>query len=509
MESIETPKHKLELWKQHIAKYIDDKGTKEKPIVAEILQEHDIDVLLQGSTLGRRRQAQTGRSASNPTDGIDSDSISSDDSDDEDEDPDFTIDGEIDSDYLSSDWSDSDMEEELQLLDDDDSFEVYENTFLEDVLENLRKIPNKHNWKNKTTSDLVQFYLTDTTKATNLYHEELDVFNGMILTYTGVQIFQKSTSKFEKVTRLIRNLGQHCAPVKNSIPVTHQPKSLLLLAKKGLLDKMYPKIMLCIVVAKCKIKSEMQHWERRSTIPTILQIENENEEVYFEHKIYSYPNYSAIRNQVEHRCTDPGHTLANIRSQISRHGYDYVSTDAFAQISTSNHEVLPRSIVLDQLDKQSIPIAKRFFSTEVESVLSSNDNIEEANFVKLVRNWFESCDERGITTFERLYNLQRMYNFLDAKLDYTDFPPPTQYIEGMPVQTYECIMQGISTRMALYASSDLPINQRSISTLAVESFFSQLTQMEFTGLGCPKSVDIPRLITHVTELNNVRHDANR
>ena len=30
--------------------------------------------------------------------------------------------------------------------------------------------------------------------------------------------------------------------------------------------------------------------------------------------------------------------------------------------------------------------------------------------------------------------------------------------------------------------------------------------MKFSGLGCPKAVDIPRLITHVTQLNAIRHD---
>ena len=33
--------------------------------------------------------------------------------------------------------------------------------------------------------------------------------------------------------------------------------------------------------------------------------------------------------------------------------------------------------------------------------------------------------------------------------------------------------------------------------------------MEFSGLGCPKAVDIPRLISHVTELNNIRHELDR
>ena len=74
---------------------------------------------------------------------------------------------------------------------------------------------------------------------------------------------------------------------------------------------------------------------------------------------------------------------------------------------------------------------------------------------------------------------------------------------------YESIMQGISTRMQIFALSPTPVNQRSISTLSIESFFSELTNMEFSGLGCPKAVDIPRLISHVTELNNIHHKLDR
>ena len=79
----------------------------------------------------------------------------------------------------------------------------------------------------------------------------------------------------------------------------------------------------------------------------------------------------------------------------------------------------------------------------------------------------------------------------------------------MPVQMYESLLQGISTRMEIFALFNMPINQRSVSTLAVESFFSDLTNMEFSGLGCPKAVDIPRLITHVTQLNTIHHNKAR
>ena len=85
-------------------------------------------------------------------------------------------------------------------------------------------------------------------------------------------------------------------------------------------------------------------------------------------------------------------------------------------------------------------------------------------------------------------------------------PLPFGYIKGMPIPTYEALMQGITTRLQIFQLSNMPINQRSISTIGIESFFSKLTAMEFSGLGCPKAVDIPRLISHVTELNSIQHD---
>ena len=42
--------------------------------------------------------------------------------------------------------------------------------------------------------------------------------------------------------------------------------------------------------------------------------------------------------------------------------------------------------------------------------------------------------------------------------------------------------------------------------MAVESFFSDLTRYEFSGLGAPKAVDIPKLISHIGYVNTIKHD---
>ena len=249
-------------------------------------------------------------------------------------------------------------------------------------------------------------------------------------------------------------------------------------------------------------------WESEGSIPLNLEI-SQGPATPFTHCSYSYPGISLQRNQPEYRCIDPGHTLANMHSQISRHGYTFCKTDAFKRVSESYHSILPKSILEDKLDRQSIRIAKRFFSKDVQEELTKNNDHNEAKFVSLVCNWYEACDERGIDIYVRLRNLEKFYRFMHSKVNWETFPPPGRYVQGMPVQTYESIMQGISTRMQIFAMSPTPVNQRSISTLSIESFFSELTNMEFSGLGCPKAVDIPRLISHVTELNNISHELDR
>ena len=160
---------------------------------------------------------------------------------------------------------------------------------------------------------------------------------------------------------------------------------------------MYPKIYLQIVVAKCIAVSKMNQWEKSSPIPMNYIIDQGNDPS-FSHLSYSFPNKSSVRDNIEHRCIDPSHTLANMRSQISRHGYEILLQRSLLQ---GFRDVLPKSIIIDQLDRQSIRISKRFFSKEVEAVLNKNGDKKEANFVHLVRDWYEACDERGIHIHER------------------------------------------------------------------------------------------------------------
>ena len=187
-----------------------------------------------------------------------------------------------------------------------------------------------------------------------------------------------------------------------------------------------------------------------------------------------------------------------------------MSTQAFINVSKSNHDILPHATVEDKMDRQNSTISERFFSEDVEKILKENGDESEATFVHRTRDWFNACDKRGMPIEERLEKLQSMYEYMIAKCNMSDYPPPGSHIRGIPIKTYEALLHSISTRFSLFGlSSKQKYNTRSISTLAVESFFSDLTHYEFSGLGAPKAVDIPKLLSHVVHINTLKHNPDR
>ena len=138
-------------------------------------------------------------------------------------------------------------------------------------------------------------------------------------------------------------------------------------------------------------KTAATNWFNKSQIPTTFRVDQDDGD-FFEHESHSYPEFSESRAQHEYNCIDPGHTLANMRSQISRYDYEFCRKAAFIKVSETNHKVLPKWILEDSLDRQSIRIVKYFFSSDVDKELTKNGDTQEANFVHLVGNWFEACN---------------------------------------------------------------------------------------------------------------------
>ena len=146
----------------------------------------------------------------------------------------------------------------------------------------------------------------------------------------------------------------------------------------------------------------------------------------------------------------------------------------------------------------------------MQKILTSLNYDTEAEFVHYTRNWHRACDERGLDVKIRLFHLNNFYNYLMNSLELHKYPPIQNYISGIPIKTFKALLHCISTRFSLFhLSSKNSYNSRAISTLAIESFFSDLSRFEFGGLGAPKAVDIPKLISHVAHINIAKHNPNR
>ena len=158
-------------------------------------------------------------------------------------------------------------------------------------------------------------------------------------------------------------------------------------------------------------------------------------------------------------------------SSCNENGFDFFDKTAFLCVCHVNKKILSRTIVTELLDQQSVEIAKCIFSKAVEDIMIQNGDIKEARFVKLTREWYEACDECGIHPNEHINKWINMHNFLMEQVNLAEFPPST-HVKGIPIITFEGLLQGTSTRMMLYHFAKLgTFNNRAISTLGIESFF--------------------------------------
>ena len=104
-----------------------------------------------------------------------------------------------------------------------------------------------------------------------------------------------------------------------------------------------------------------------------------------------------------------------------------------------------------------------------------------------------------------------MHNFLNEQINFDRFPfTHNCYVNGMPIQTFEAILQNISTCLQLYTfANDSTYNTHSISTLLNKSFFSDLVRLDRESHGYLKACNIPHVMGQVVTLNYFKHKPNK
>ena len=383
------------------------------------------------------------------------------------------------------------------------------------VLNKLQHSRYKVKWNSYDVHDFLNGFLSTRHKIAKLKHVEMNIIQLEVSKFFGKKIFNVTAVKAVKIEQLVT---QFCPMYRNREVTSDSLESrnvsggtvlhtLKETAKHSVLSSSYPKEFLKIVVCQMTNQEDLQEWLNVSPVTTVIDIP----EAGIEHKMFCYPFLNEDTLELECRTLDPSHILNNLRSQICRHGFTGVSTMAFHDVSRVNSKLISKITLADQLDKQKVSVSKDFFCADVEKILLDLGHTSEAGFVQIVRNWYSACDECGVYPLTRLKYLQAMQSHLLGRFEYyTMYPPPTLYIQGITVQTFKAILITVSSQFILYSISDIGhYNHHAISTLGIESFFSELTHMEFSGLGTRKSSNIPKLISHIVQLNQVKHDPDR
>ena len=377
---------------------------------------------------------------------------------------------------------------------------------LEDILICLICL-NEDKWKSYDVEELYNKHLSSTTNiykslllkeiceilkcikhvpGKNLTWEKCEnkLQNAQLLGYILGHVDCVETHKI-KVKRM-KSLRQFCwDQIEMNVPIT----VVRVAAAQWLFRMVYPK------------------WLERSSVPVRYDVPCD----YHEYNIFAYPEFHSGRQQIEPRIIDPSHCLTNMRVHATTKWIFNCNPEAFKAVSKFNNDLLSAGLVHEPLlDKQSVSYAEQVFSEEVANTMVSLGFHKEAKLVNHIRNWFDACNKRGLSVEKRIEYLIDINKYFMQFYPVMRYPMSCSHIRGLPSTTFQAILHNSSLRITLYhLSKQKTYNQRAVSTLSVESFFSDLSALARSNSGIPLTANIPRYLAKVTQMNNIKHDPTK
>ena len=309
--------------------------------------------------------------------------------------------------------------------------------------------------------------------------------------------------KLAHVNRIIRAFGGSDFVQETGLHKkrqTYNPTTLRVAAKNILLNEDYKIEHLHIALGTVLARQCKDHWYQRSTvnlkslIPFADGKEDDEAGEYVE--LFCYPE-KRQNNKLCYKTFHYTHILTNMRSHILTRGYEFCKKEDFEWIVDNMTGVLSHYLVEYNMDNQSAFSAIKFFGDKVILTLESNGHTDSVKFVKLVKAWHMACDERGIPADVRVCGLCNLHLFLVENLNFWSVPFqfPGRYICGMTWQTFEALLHCITTRIQLYAHAlNYTYNAQSVSTLANESFFTDMVRLDKEAKGYPKACNVAQVM---------------
>ena len=382
-------------------------------------------------------------------------------------------------------------------------------TLLNDIVADLKEF-NERKWINLTVEELYPGLLTNSVRLNKeCTAPELFVISRTLEQRTLRKFAKSGVPKAMNVNYITQAFGGETfleLPKKKTNRVRQVP-SLHSLCKKILQDAEYKLVQLQVSLANALHREKREKWVENCPIFRWGYVPH----VFADHvavPYFSYPEFDEERQQVEFRTLDCTHILTNMKTHILTRGYDFCKKEHFQEVATERPDILSRPLVFDNIDQQNAFSAMQMFSEPVENFIRGKGHSESADFILLARKWFAACDRRGLRADLRVTWLYDMFTFLTKDINFNSFPFPLtgRYWKGVPIQTYEALLQNICTRIQLYTyANNRTYNCRAISTLANESFFSDLGRLDKESRAYPKACNIPKIFGRVVTLNFYKH----
>ena len=375
-------------------------------------------------------------------------------------------------------------------------------------LKTNKTTPNK--WMNKTVDDF-QEILRDPVllKCEMTKNELIFCLESVKPKLEASEIrFGKSWSK-QKLSDFLHkalNSKQDIMSAKSRQKKKFTPNKLSVLCKRKLCG--FTKAALNAVLAEHEFDEQYQLWTRESPFSSTTRLSNVGEITWF-----SAPEFNSETLSYIFSFLDVHHLITNCRIKACKDGFPerHIRKQAWLAVAKENKTRLKIAHVEDLLDKQSDSIARETFSKDVELAMLRLGYNPEANFCKLIREFYEAEDEPGLTAVERCGRRIRLRNWLLEGVNFGCFPPCGFYVRGIPHVMFQGFLTNIDRRIQIiipYVKSGA-YNVRTLGSLEAENLFGEFQDLDPKGSGVIKAEDIPAALESACQLQKTPLMAER
>ena len=123
------------------------------------------------------------------------------------------------------------------------------------------------------------------------------------------------------------------------------------------------------------------------------------------------PEVDPVTGLPHHERADHNHLLKRIGHHLREGGYDALQYEAFADVLADPKSGLTHAALVGKR-KQSVKDAERLLSYHVVDSLRRHGHNTEADYVRIIAQWHEASDGRGLSQMQRCRYNYEMLNFI-------------------------------------------------------------------------------------------------